>query len=447
MKGRYTTLSHCWGPQGMTPLRTTKANLDDHLNSIALEKLPRTFQDAIRITRGVGLEYLWIDSLCILQDDQEDWLQESARMGSIYEKGWLTIAASAARNSTEGCFRSKRPEQCFVEVPYHSTADETSGSFFIATSSSYESSPAWGPLRKRAWAVQEWRLSRRIVHFTEGGLSWKCKTCELDERDDEIDMEEYPEWDSLVQNYSDCELTNETDRLIALQGLVNEMQMATLDRYYLGIWTSGLPDHLLWMRESFRPNVQCVSGMPSWTWASKPDPKVFWSTQSPLRVSRTVTCSQILFKDPGIVEVSGILKRCTISTYEVSDGNFPDPKYWECPEGCMRNFRNEPIHYIQGFGGKTQDILGLAALDGRPCRNIYCLFLMSSERPRTDPLNPDFVGLETSTNVSQQDISCSGSSMNEIDTDHQPGCSNEDVVGFLEAGSSVSEVLKCKGTG
>ena len=130
--GRYVGLSHCWGSITKQPLKTTKDSIKDHLNGIAFKMLPKTFQDAVTVTRTIGIRYLWIDSLCILQDDKKDWLQESAQMGSICERGYLTIAASDAIDSTEGCFISRRPDLLTVEIPYYSDVEDTEGSICIS---------------------------------------------------------------------------------------------------------------------------------------------------------------------------------------------------------------------------------------------------------------------------------------------------------------------------
>ncbi|KAK2050895.1 HET-domain-containing protein, partial [Colletotrichum caudatum] len=104
--GRYTTLSHCWGPRPV--IRTTSRTIDDHLGALPLDGLPPTFRDAVSITRSLGIRYVWIDSLCIVQDSEEDWELESARMGAVYASSYLTIAASASPDSTGGCFAPRR---------------------------------------------------------------------------------------------------------------------------------------------------------------------------------------------------------------------------------------------------------------------------------------------------------------------------------------------------
>jgi len=102
-RGRYTALSHRWGAKH--PLTTITANLEEHQRRIPLEKLPQTFQDAIELTRRLGIRYIWIDSLCIVQDDASDWADESKQMGTIYERSYLTIAATSAPDGDGGLFR------------------------------------------------------------------------------------------------------------------------------------------------------------------------------------------------------------------------------------------------------------------------------------------------------------------------------------------------------
>ncbi|ORY13348.1 heterokaryon incompatibility, partial [Clohesyomyces aquaticus] len=94
--GCYVALSHCWGSPENHPLETTKENYGERLAGVPLENLPKTFRGVVKITNHIGVKYLWIDSLCIIQDDTEDWKQEAAKMGAVYEYARLTIAAADA---------------------------------------------------------------------------------------------------------------------------------------------------------------------------------------------------------------------------------------------------------------------------------------------------------------------------------------------------------------
>ncbi len=100
LKAEYIALSHCWGGK-ISPLLTTET-LEPFQNRLSYAALPANFRDAIVITRELGIRYLWIDSLCILQDSKQDWQQESKMMAAIYRDSTLTISAMASSGSTQG---------------------------------------------------------------------------------------------------------------------------------------------------------------------------------------------------------------------------------------------------------------------------------------------------------------------------------------------------------
>jgi hypothetical protein len=99
---RYITLSHCWGD--IEILQLTRNTLETFQKCILLQDLPKTFQDAIKITKKLSFRYIWIDSLCIIQDDADDWRRESVLMGNVYGGSSLYIAASGAPDGNWGCF-------------------------------------------------------------------------------------------------------------------------------------------------------------------------------------------------------------------------------------------------------------------------------------------------------------------------------------------------------
>ena len=104
--GRYMTLSHSWGSSPQ--LTTTTKRLNEFKKGVEVSSLPKNFQDAVQITRKLGIRFLWIDSLCIIQDDPQDWERESAQMASIYRNSYLTISATASPDSSSGCFPRRR---------------------------------------------------------------------------------------------------------------------------------------------------------------------------------------------------------------------------------------------------------------------------------------------------------------------------------------------------
>jgi hypothetical protein len=120
MEGRYATLSHCWGPKETPPLITITATLEQRMDGVHPHELPASRNGASEITRELGIDYLWIDSLCIIQDSQQDWTNESTRMADIYGNSFLTIAASRSPNSHSVIFSSRESCQDNAALSYKS---------------------------------------------------------------------------------------------------------------------------------------------------------------------------------------------------------------------------------------------------------------------------------------------------------------------------------------
>jgi len=178
MRGRYTALSHRWGSK--KPLLTTNISLGQHKRGIAVAKLPRTFRDAINLTRQLRIQYIWIDSLCIIQDSKEDWAAESQLMGTIYERSYLTVAATNNIDGDTGLFHSSivgsAPQ--YVEFPCDAARSET-GSMYFSSPVPRTKFPSLAleesPLNERGWVFQERVLSRCIVHFIDSQVYWECQ--------------------------------------------------------------------------------------------------------------------------------------------------------------------------------------------------------------------------------------------------------------------------------
>jgi hypothetical protein len=278
----YVTLSHCWGPPDKRPLCTMKADLSQHMEEIQWGSLPQTFQDSISLCMKLSIQYLWIDSLCIVQDDANEWRQESALMGSIYEQALFTIAASYAINSSQGLFQV-RSKLDLVEIPYWNS-DSSLGSAFAYIEPELEKDLSAAPLSDRAWVMQEYFLSRRTVHFTKHGLIWSCKNSErprtrymTSEFGDSWETIFEGNWTTLVGSYTRRQLTYNSDKLIAIQGLADRFRQKSGQSYYYGLWIGDLPHDLLWYSdERLTRNVE--NGIPSWTWASTTGPILFKSS-------------------------------------------------------------------------------------------------------------------------------------------------------------------------
>lgn len=160
----YLALSHCWGSlsdEERTTFRTTKRNVNDRLNSFSYEKLPRTFQHAVDVTRSLKKQYLWIDALCIIQGPDGDWHEEAKKMEKVFSHAYCTIAASSALGCKDGFLRSG------LNSPVQDISDPDCACPF-------DQDVDQGALMRRAWVLQERVLSRRTIHFAAAHTYFEC---------------------------------------------------------------------------------------------------------------------------------------------------------------------------------------------------------------------------------------------------------------------------------
>jgi hypothetical protein len=169
-KARYLALSYCWGQTGV-PNKTTTANLSQYTNEIPLQDMPRTIYDAILVTRRLGVRYLWVDSLCIVQDDPIDWASQGAVMDKIFEHAYCTISASSASNANDGLLYQRESQR--LPVPPACSID---GKSILPDYPRWNFSIESTIMSSRAWIWQERALSTRHLHFTMHGLFWECRT-------------------------------------------------------------------------------------------------------------------------------------------------------------------------------------------------------------------------------------------------------------------------------
>ncbi|KAI0459846.1 heterokaryon incompatibility protein-domain-containing protein [Xylaria acuta] len=269
LKGRYCALSHCWGSPGNQPLRTVKENLKIHLTGIPFSKLPKTFLEASIITRELGVDYPWIDSLCIVQGDPGDWFREAQFMVSIYEKAILMISASRSSDSSGGCFVIERPEDTPAAAIFVKTDDEQIACLNIRPILQAPAKPWYGPLASEGWTKQECYLSRRRVSFMPGGINSACRTIAMDERSTETDLEiyDYLSWPSFLAEYTISKLTIVSDRLPAIQGIVTEMEKTRKGQCFSGVWDTDLLVQCLWISLIDTALNDVLPDVPSWSWA------------------------------------------------------------------------------------------------------------------------------------------------------------------------------------
>ncbi|CAG7560595.1 unnamed protein product [Fusarium equiseti] len=314
MMARYVTLSHCWG--GEQPTTTTSSNLEALSNCIDFERLPIVFQQAMLVARKVGVEYIWIDSLCIIQDSQSDWELESAKMCDYYENAYLTISTATSPNPNIPFLGPRDIKWKPVELQLViQEGHEPMMAQRIATTPEEQ-----GMLFTRGWAWQESAMSSQMVYFTPSELIWECSKCDVnvvpqryipdsgssqrlgfsstmsklrfwftsgrsqdDHSDDESSFDDSTEpyksgfnyiwdmWNDLVGCYSRRELTFLLDQLPALSGVASRVYGVTESRYLAGIWEDNLPTSLCWVQEDNNDEATPLPKQylaPSWSWAS-----------------------------------------------------------------------------------------------------------------------------------------------------------------------------------
>ncbi|KAL9039821.1 MAG: hypothetical protein Q9180_002300 [Flavoplaca navasiana] len=293
----------------------TQHNITAWKRAIRDSELMQTFKDAVKITRELGIQYVWIDSLCIIQDSEADWLHESSLMSNVYKYAYFTVAAAAAENDEGGCFSDRDPQYDLpIQVDFsesqsqppllHQIEDqaETEGDPMLKGAYALRDQHVWftnietSQLFRRAWRL----LSPRLLYFGHTQVFWECselQACEshslgsptlehyipLGHNTDNLfnlqkDRDMKPTaiqdarisgtWELTVEKYTQSHLTEERDRLIAISAVAREIKPILQCRYLAGHWEKDLVMQLCWDMPhpgGYRPTTYRA---PSWSWAS-----------------------------------------------------------------------------------------------------------------------------------------------------------------------------------
>ncbi|KAF2744837.1 HET-domain-containing protein, partial [Sporormia fimetaria CBS 119925] len=305
----YVALSYCWG--GQQTFATTISSYADRLEGFVKEDLPQTLQDGVHLAKELGARYIWIDSLCILQDSPEDKERELPKMSQYYSNAYVVISAAHAEKASDGFLEPRlvcksHPDSGLPSdlsrMPVLTLGDEY-GEMLFRQPMPYSLNDE--PIERRAWALQERALSARVLIYGVYTV-WQCnhhQRCDggvddfgyevrdfnfrhhlgkgktepspargkPESRPGPVSMPEelYENWRKAVHAYSIRQLSFESDKLPAIAGLAQAFAETTGDHYLAGLWQTRLLRELLW---STRPEIPTARPeerrAPSWSWAS-----------------------------------------------------------------------------------------------------------------------------------------------------------------------------------
>ncbi len=322
----FLTLSHCWGDGNIFKLQ--KGNIEHLKREIPVDQLSQTFRDAMAITEAAGFRYLWIDSLCIIQDCKEDWAKEAGLMALVYGNATLNLAACGP-SSDAAFFETRNP---LGYLPCRISSRESS----LYVGPSLILFPSHLPLFTRGWIVQELLLSHRNVYFGAKELHWECfdgiatetwpRGTSMPDGEEAIGRTLYSVgakitfgrllevlkrlqnglayerqdaliefaqlWDTVVSIYSKTKVKYSSDKLACLSGIASMIDQRASLEYVAGMWMYFLPATLLWLPS--RQNGSSIArprwrGAPSWSWVST-DSQI-WAKTAPKNLEQKTSSS------------------------------------------------------------------------------------------------------------------------------------------------------------
>jgi hypothetical protein len=306
----YCTLSHSWGPPTPPFLTTTNENLQEFKrDGIDVSTLPKNFRHAIDVARFIGMKYIWIDSLCIIQKDNgEDFKREGDQMHRVYQNSYCNIVAADSKHSEGGLFRQREVSDV-MPAEYHGKRIFGFQSWNIIPSDLWDAQLLGTSIYTRGWVFQERMLSPRLLHFAKKQIFWDCATlsaCEgypsglplavdntartdrhwrgrlqqrsrdqkslvVGENDDSIETF----WRTAVLKYTSCDLTKQKDKTVAIWSIAKTVRDITGEEYACGLWGYRLEEQLVWTvhdggKGSRKAELQWR--FPSWSWVSVTGP-------------------------------------------------------------------------------------------------------------------------------------------------------------------------------
>lgn len=423
----YAALSYCWG--GPQPVLTNVANLEEHLAGIDVDELPKSLQDALVITEELGLSYVWVDALCIIQDSKTDVAIHISTMAPVYLNATVVIGASRSRAVRDGFLGPRiSPEQNYsgtevvIRMRFRQLGGKEGSMVLVPfTNSQFE------PIDARAWTYQERLLSLRFLEYGSVQTQWFCsgiseKEAWVDGLDrptlsmergnvglmgahavmrdparslgNDHDHQLFDLWEEVIRDHSTRQITVATDRLPALGGIAQRFAEALKvegDEYLCGLWKGDLAHLLMWLHPSqssqLRP-TQFVA--PSWSWASMNSPVEFYTRQRMpfARFDRQTHISfEFVSRDIKLVDerspfgaiVSGSIKVKGILTPAEWDRSRPVGEGWQMKFGGTTVSDNDLWPMMDEEPGEGVYPVSLLAVRETPSRCIEGLILRADD--------------------------------------------------------------------
>lgn len=290
MPGQYAALSYCWGSASELasnpPYKATTSTIQALRSGIDTSKLPLTIQQALWVCKKLEIEYIWVDSLCVIQDSLQDWEVEATKMATVYSMSKVTIIAATSTSCHSGFLGIKRSQdqlRASLGSPFQLTVTPVCISGFHKYNFVHH---PHDPLDARGWTLQEEVLSSRYLKFTKDDIQWKCNagsTCLCGQQPSKAyrsiwqlsnptNVNSRP-WEDLVQEFSHRLFTKDTDKFISLSSLARKMAptfpaLEGQTPYIAGLWRSSLINHLNWHARGELGRIPDSYIAPTFSWAS-----------------------------------------------------------------------------------------------------------------------------------------------------------------------------------
>jgi hypothetical protein len=291
---RYIALSYVWGSG--PKLLATRETLAALRTGVDQAKLPATMKDCVTVAAQLDVQYIWIDALCIMQDDKDDWAVQSQQMSRVFENALFVVAACSSPNTSTPFLGLQAPSMRLNSATFRlSSLDRDLNHVRARNVECIRHSFVEGPLEGRGWTWQERKLSARSINFTSEQVIWHCKEAEFYEHGMIMNRHQSPwsmevatrtgkdevlyhdAWLDCMGDYSPRQLTYDTDRLPAVSGMAARFHAVRRCDYYAGLWADDFPQCLGWCLRHFLDSPAGAApeslsaldnGIPSWSWAS-----------------------------------------------------------------------------------------------------------------------------------------------------------------------------------